>query len=99
MPQDGVTPHVVAAIAPSSSCLQDSYATLVLYPSKRIKAGTTLSNRTNPDVEKRVIYASPLQDISVVSAAELDPQVIAVHPSVTHSVPAGCLRKLIVLSS
>jgi hypothetical protein len=45
---------------------------------------TTLSNRTNPDVEKRVIYAFPtLKDIPVVSTTDLEADLIAVPLPVT----------------
>jgi hypothetical protein len=87
-PQDGVTPRVVAAIAPVLKLLAGQLRHSQYYILQSLDQSwvlTTLSNRTNPDVEKRVIYAFPtLQDISGVSAAELDPQVIAVPVPVTH---------------
>ena len=88
-PQDGVTPRVVAAIAPvlkqiAGKLRYHSYYILQNLDQEWIL--TTLSNRANNDVEKSVIYAFPTrQDISSVSAlAWLDPQIIAVPVLVTN---------------
>jgi len=80
-PQDGITPQLVAAIAtelteiasklhfPQYYILQNPSGDWVL---------TTLSNRTDPQLQKRVIYAYPtLQDVSTTSGAGFDPQMIA----------------------
>jgi len=87
-PQDGVTPRVVAAIAPTLKLLAQKFRHSQYYILQNLDQDwvlTTLSNRANPDVEKRVIYAFPtLKDVSAVSAAELDPQVIAVPIPITH---------------
>lgn len=87
-PQDGLTSRVVAAIAPVLKLLAGQLRHSQYYILQSLDQSwvlTTLSNRTNPDVEKRVVYAFPtLQDTSVVLAAGLDPQVIAVTIPVTH---------------
>ena len=87
-PQDGVTPGVVAAIAPvlkqiAGKLRHHSYYILQNLDQEWIL--TTLSNRANNEVEKSVIYAFPtIQDITNVSAlAWLDPQIIAVPVLVT----------------
>ncbi|MBD2252172.1 hypothetical protein [Nostoc parmelioides] len=87
-PNDGVTPHLVAAIAPllvaiaqklrhtQYYILQDSEGSWVL---------TTLSNRANPGIEKRVVYAFPtIQDVSLISPAGLDPHISGMITPVTH---------------
>ena len=87
-PQDGVTPRVVAAIAPvlkriAGKLRYHSYYILQNLDQEWIL--TTLSNRANNEVEKSVIYAFPtIQDITNVSAAKLDPQIIAVPVLVTN---------------
>ena len=87
-PQDGVTPRVVAAIAPilkqiAGKLRYHSYYILQNLDQEWIL--TTLSNRANNEVEKSVIYAFPtIQDITNVSAVKLDPQIIAVPVLVTN---------------
>lgn len=87
-PQDGVTPQVVAAITPGLKLLAAKLRHSQYYILQSLDQEwvlTTLSNRTSPGVEKRVIYAFPtLQDISAGSATGLDPQVIAIAIPVTH---------------
>lgn len=87
-PQDGVTPHLVAAIAPGLKLLAEKLHHSQYYILQSLDLEwvlTTLSNRANPDVEKRVIYAFPtLQDASAGSATGLDPQMIAVPIPVTN---------------
>ena len=84
-PQDGIMPQVVAAIAPGLKLLAKQLVHSQYYILQNFDHDwilTTLSNRGNPAVEKRVIYAFPtLQD---VPAAGLDPEVIAVPIPVTH---------------
>ncbi|MFB2770222.1 hypothetical protein ACE1AT_13180 [Pelatocladus sp. BLCC-F211] len=87
-PQDGITPKLVAAIAPALSAI----AQKLRHPQYHILQNldqqwvlTTLSNRGNPQEEKQVIYAFPtLQDIPTSYSAGLDPQVIAAPIPVTH---------------
>lgn len=87
-PQDGVMPHLMAAIAPGLKLLAVKLRHSQYYILQSLEQDwvlTTLSNRDNPEVEKRVIYAFPtLQDIPVGSATGLAPDVIAVPIPVTH---------------
>lgn len=87
-PPDGVTPRVVGAIAPILIAIAQQLRHSQYYILQNLDRGwvlTTLSNRANPDLEKRVVYAYPsLQDVPVSSAAGLDPQVIAAPIPSTH---------------
>lgn len=87
-PQDGVTPRVVAAIAPGLKLLAQKLCCSQYYILQSLAdewVVTTLSNRANLDVEKLVIYAFPtLQDIPVVSSTGFDADLIAVLLPVTH---------------
>ncbi len=87
-PRDGVTPHLVAAIAPALRAIAQKLRYSQYYILQNSEASwvlTTLSNRTNPGLEKRVIYAFPtIQDISLISPAGLDPQMLAKIVPVTH---------------
>ncbi|NDJ21270.1 hypothetical protein GS682_06370 [Nostoc sp. B(2019)] len=79
-PDDGITPQLIAAIAPALSAIAQKLRYPQYYILQSLKEDwvlTTLSNRTNPKLEKRVIYAFPtLQDVSLISSAGLDPQLI-----------------------
>ncbi|MDZ8055246.1 MAG: hypothetical protein RMX68_001950 [Aulosira sp. ZfuVER01] len=87
-PHDGVTPQLVAAIAPALKAI----AYELRYPQYYILQSldsewvlTTLSNRANPKLEKRVVYAFPtLKDASLTLSTGLDSQVIATGIPVTH---------------
>ncbi|MEA5512950.1 hypothetical protein [Nodularia sp. UHCC 0506] len=87
-PRDGLTPHLVSAIAPvlisiTKRLRHSQY--YVLQSSEENWVLTTLSNRANPGLEKRVVYAFPtIQDVSLTSAAGLDPQMLAKIVPVTH---------------
>lgn len=87
-PQDGVTPRLVAAIAPGLKLLAVKLRHSQYYILQNLDHDwvlTTLSNRANPDVEKRVIYAFPtLQDVTAASVTGIDPQMIAVPIPVIH---------------
>ncbi len=87
-PQDGITPQLVAAIAPALTATANKLRNLQYYILQNLDGGwvvTTLSNRANPTQEKRVIYAFPrLQDVPANSSAGLDPQVIAAPLLVIH---------------
>jgi hypothetical protein len=80
-PHDGITPQLVAAIAPALKAI----ARPLRYPQYYILQSlesewvvTTLSNRANPELEKRVVYAFPtLKDATSNSSGGLDSQVIA----------------------
>ncbi len=86
-PQDGVTPQIVAAIAPGLKLLAGKLGHSQYYILQNFEQDwvlTTLSNRADPGVQKRVIYAFPsLQAIPAIAATGLD-QVIAVPMPVTH---------------
>ena len=88
LPQDGITPQVIAVIAPGLKLLAERLRHPQYYILQNFDQDwvlTTLSNRVNPTVEKRVIYAFPtLKDVAASSATGLDPQVIAVTTPVTH---------------
>ncbi|CEJ42132.1 hypothetical protein [Umezakia ovalisporum] len=87
-PRDGITPHLVSAIAPvlitvAKKLRHPQY--YILQNSEESWVLTTLSNRANPGWEKRVIYAFPtIQDVSLISHAGLDPQMLAKIVPVTH---------------
>lgn len=80
-PHDGITPQLIAAIAPALSAIAQKLRYPQYYILQSLKKDwvlTTLSNRANPKLEKRVIYAFPtLQDVSLISSAGLDPQLMA----------------------
>jgi hypothetical protein len=87
-PKDGVTPQIIASVAPALSAIASSLRYTQYYIFQDLDEGwvlTTLSNRTNPELEKRVIYAFPtIQDIPVTLSAGLDPQVILAPVLVIH---------------
>ncbi len=87
-PKDGITPQLVAAMAPALSAIASSLRYPQYYILQNLAESwvlTTLSNRANPELEKRVIYAFPtIQDVSLSLSAGLDPQVIAAPIPVTH---------------
>ncbi len=86
-PQDGTTPNLVEAIAPVLKLLASQLRHLEYYILQTLDEGwvvTTLSNRTQPEVEKNVIYAfSTLKDAADFQSAS-DPQILAVPIPVTH---------------
>ena len=87
-PRDGLTPHLVSAIAPvlisiTKRLRHSQY--YILQNSEKNWVLTTLSNRVNPGLERRVVYAFPtIQDVSLVAPAGLDPQMLAKIVPVTH---------------
>lgn len=87
-PRDGMTPHLVAAIAPAFRAIAQKLRYSQYYILQNSESNwvlTTLSNRANPGLEKRVIYAFPtIQDVSLISPAGLDPQMLAKITPVTH---------------
>lgn len=86
-PKDGVTPQLVAAIAPGLKVLAGNLRHRQYYIEQGFEQDwvvTTLRDRANPKFEKCVIYAFPtLQDVSM-AATQSDAQVIAVPVPVTH---------------
>ncbi|MCC5665467.1 hypothetical protein LC653_16455 [Nostoc sp. CHAB 5784] len=87
-PRDGMTPNLIAAIAPALRAIAQKlrYSQYyILQNSEESWVLTTLSNLTNPGLEKRVVYAFPtIQDVSLISPAGLDPQMLAKIIPVTH---------------
>jgi hypothetical protein len=87
-PQDGQTGKIVQAIAPALKYL----ALQLRHPQYYIRQSpnrewilTTLSNRANPGVEKRVIYAYPtMQDVNADPNLPMDKGAIALPVPVTH---------------
>jgi hypothetical protein len=80
-PQDGITPQLVAAIAPVLNKIAQNLRFPQYYIVQNLEHDwvlTTLSNRKNPDYQKQVIYAYPtLKDVSTTSGVGFDPQMIA----------------------
>jgi hypothetical protein len=86
-PPDGTTPKIVEAIAPALKLLASQLQQLEYYILQTLDEGwvlTTLSNRTQPNVQKNVIYAfSTLKDAADFQAIS-DPQIVALPVPVTH---------------
>ncbi|MEW6493822.1 MAG: hypothetical protein AB1589_15130 [Cyanobacteriota bacterium] len=86
-PQDGTTPKLVEAIAPVLKHLANQLRHLEYHILQTLDEGwvvTTLSNRTQPEVEKNVIYAfSTLKDAADFQSVS-DPQLLALPIPVTH---------------
>lgn len=87
-PRDGITPNLIAAIAPALRAIAQKLRYSQYYILQNSESSwvlTTLSNRANPGLEKRVVYAFPtIQDVSLISPAGLDPQMLAKIIPVTH---------------
>lgn len=87
-PHDGITPNLVAAISPVLSAIAQRLRHSQYYILQNLESEwvlTTLSNRANSGLEKRVIYAfSTIQDVSLIPSAGLDPQIVAKPLPVTH---------------
>jgi hypothetical protein len=80
-PHDGITPQLIAAIAPVFRTIAQSLRYSQYYILENLNSGwvlTTLRNCENPTLEKQVIYAFPtLQDVSLAFSAGFDPQIVA----------------------
>jgi hypothetical protein len=80
-PQDGITPQLIVAIAPVLNAVATKLKHTQYYILQDINEHwvlTTLSNRANPELSKRVIYAYPtLQDVTTNAGAGDDPQFVA----------------------
>jgi hypothetical protein len=87
-PQDGITPQLITAIAPAlqtvaSRLTHKQYFILQSMDEEWVL--TTLSNRTNSELEKRVVYAYPtLQDAIKSQSVKHDPRLIAKPIGVIH---------------
>jgi hypothetical protein len=72
-PQDGQTPQVVEAITPALKLLAEQLKHLQYYILQTLQQNwvlTTLSHRTQNQLEKRVIYAFPTLKDAYVTTAE-----------------------------
>jgi hypothetical protein len=80
-PLDGVTPQLIAAIAPILNAFASKLKHTQYYILQDMDEHwvlTTLSNRANPELSKRVIYAYPtLQDVTTNVGVGSDPQLVA----------------------
>ena len=87
-PQDGSTPTLVATIAPVLKFLASQLRHTQYYIVQTLDqnwAITALENRTQPGLEKNVIYAfSNLKDVSAGPYPMKDPQMMALPIPVTH---------------
>jgi len=87
-PHDGITPQLVRAITPALKAIAHQLRHPQYYILQSVDSEwvlTTLSNRANPGLEKRVVYAFPtLKDAILASSAGQDSQIIAIAIPVTH---------------
>ncbi len=87
-PQDGTTPQVVRAIAPVLKQVAQKLRHSQYYILQTLNADwvlTVLSNRGNPLLEKRVIYAFPTQQDALTAQSTMSQtQAIALPMPVTH---------------
>ncbi|MEM7727265.1 MAG: hypothetical protein AAF208_12990 [Cyanobacteria bacterium P01_A01_bin.45] len=87
-PQDGITPSLVVAIAPVLHAIAQTLDHNQYYILQNIDGNwlmTTLSNRKNPQTEKKVIYAFPnLKDASSDAIQNKDSQVTAIAVPTIH---------------
>lgn len=84
---DGTTAQIVAAIAPALKLMAQELAHLQYYILQSLNgswAVTTLSNRTQPTLEKRVIYAFPTLKDASSSGTPLAAGIVAISMPVTH---------------
>ncbi|MGF1538785.1 MAG: hypothetical protein ACFB4J_20175 [Elainellaceae cyanobacterium] len=87
-PEDGVTPTMMAMIAPVIKAVAAQLVHPQYYLLQTIDDGwlmTTLSHRAQATVEKNVVYAYPtLEDARSGSRSARDPQITALPVPVTH---------------
>lgn len=86
-PQDGITPALVAGVASALKQLAASLRHLEYYILENPEQGwvfATLSNRAQPDLQKKVVYAFPTFNDAIDFQQVPDPQVIAKAMPVTH---------------
>jgi hypothetical protein len=80
-PDDGVTANAIATIAPTLKAIAGQLKHPQYYVLQTLEQGwmmTTLSNRTQPNTQKNIVYAYPtLQDAANGQATIKDPQVMA----------------------
>ncbi|HAX86394.1 MAG TPA: hypothetical protein DCY91_09010 [Cyanobacteria bacterium UBA11370] len=86
-PRDGTTPQMVKAIAPALTLLARQLKHLEYHILQSLDQGwmvTTLSNRTQPELEKNVIYAFPTLKDAADFQSSWNPEIMAVPVPVTH---------------
>ena len=87
-PQDGTTPKVVRAIAPALKQIAQQLHHSQYYILQTLNSdwvSTVLSNRGNPNLEKRAIYAFPTQEDALTAPLSMPKaQAIALPIPVTH---------------
>ncbi len=87
-PPDGTTPNLVASVAPALKLLAKQLRHLQYYIVQTLEQDwvmLTLSNRTEPELQKNVIYAFPtLKDVSTGPYTLQDPGLIALPIPVIH---------------
>ncbi len=87
-PEDGVTPRIVEAIKPALKLLAEQLNHSQYYVVQTVDGNwvmTTLSNRTQPTLEKKVVYAFPtLKDAMAGQKPWQNSQLIALPVPVTH---------------
>ena len=87
-PQDGTTPQIIQTIAPVLKAMAGQLVHAKYYILQTLDRNwmlTTLSNRAQPDREKKAIYAfSTMEDAKASVRASLNPNLVAVGLPVTH---------------
>lgn len=87
-PKDGMTSDAVVAIAPTLKAIAGQLKHPQYYILQTLDQGwvmTALSNRTQPEARKNIIYAFPsLKDVTSGPHSVKDPQVMALPVPVTH---------------
>lgn len=87
-PQDGKTPQMVEMVAPVLKAVAEQLRHTQYYILQTLDQAwilTTLNNRTQPTIEKNVVYAFPtLKDVASGPYSLQDPQVLALPMPVTH---------------
>lgn len=80
-PDDGMTPQLVKVIAPALCAIAQKLSHTQYYIVQNSHGSwvlTTVSKRSDPKQQKRVIFAYPtLQDVSLSSPGGLDPHIVA----------------------
>lgn len=86
-PQDGTTPKLVEALAPVLKLFANQLQHSEYHILQTLDQGwvvTTLSNRSQPEVEKKVIYAFATLKDAVDFQSVSDPQILAMPVPATH---------------
>lgn len=87
-PNDGVTTNAITTIAPTLKAIASQLKHDQYYVLQTLEQGwmmTTLSNRTQPNTQKNIVYAYPtLQAAAASQAVNKDPQVMALPVPVVH---------------